>query len=52
MHENKEVKPVIVDISLVNNSNLLHIFVASLLSGVINVLYQLYTKRMQSVDNT
>ena len=35
MHETKEVKPEVVDISLVNNSNTLHIFVASLLSGVI-----------------
>ena len=34
MHETKEVNPVIV-VSLENNCNLLHIFVATLLSGVI-----------------
>ena len=33
MHGTKEVKPVIV-LRLVNNCNLLHIFVASLLSGI------------------
>ena len=44
MHGTKEVKPVIV-LSLVNNCNFWHIFVASLSSGVISIFVSaLYEK--------
>ena len=47
----REVKPVIV-LSLVRNFSLLHLFLESFVTWCnFNVLYLLYIKRMQSVDN-